>query len=229
MRLNALTRFAAFCLGVVGLQVAPVAAGETIEPPTTEEAQAAYARFATAFVGRLINAGVPFTLSGSKFAEINELAHRQPLRGCDERRERDPDPFAPADAPPPPIVFNCTWESGERISLTRVPNTGTWVVSDDAIAAAGAGILLVGPKQQTQQVVAVPTAPKKAPELPGVNVPAPPAAVASIAPQAVYSGANLQAMPSPFVPPARAEPVRSSNPTPAGLSPMPTPFANGAR
>ncbi|WP_162590543.1 hypothetical protein [Variovorax sp. RA8] len=193
-----------------------------MSPPTSEEAQAAYARFATAFVGRLYSTGSA-TLGGGKVAEINEFAHRQPLRGCDERREPDADPFAPADAAPPPVVFNCTWENGERISLTRVANTGVWTVSNDAAAAAGAGMMLVGPLRDEPQVVAIPTAPIKAPapEAPA----APPASVATTAAQPVFVGPNMQAMPSPFVPPARAEPVRSaSSPAPASLGPMPAPF-----
>lgn len=201
--------------------------GEAPAPPTNEDAQAAYARFATAFVGRLIAAGLPGTLSGDKVAEINEFAHRQALRGCDERQAPEPDPFAQADVPPPPVVFNCTWESGERISLTRVANTGSWVVSGDAAAAAGTGILLVGSKQEAPLVVAIPTAPIKS-QVEEV-APAAPTAVAAAAPPIVYSGANLKAMPSPFVPPVRAEPVRSGGLTPASLSPMPTPFANGTR
>lgn len=222
MRLNRSIGLVTLCLG--GVQAAAAQ-----EPPTSEEAQAAYSRFATAVVGRLIAAGLPTTLSGGKFAEINEFAHRQPLRGCDERREPDRDPFAPADAPPPPVVFHCTWESGERISLTRIANTGSWMVSDDASAAAGAGMLPVGLKLEAPHVAAIPTAPIKASAL--VEEPAPAAAEAVATPPAAvtYSGANLRAMPSPFVPPARAEPVRSSTPTPAALGPMPTPFAVGAR
>lgn len=86
MRLNRSIGLVTLCLG--GVQAAAAQ-----EPPTSEEAQAAYSRFATAVVGRLIAAGLPTTLSGGKFAEINEFAHRQPLRGCDERREPDRDPL----------------------------------------------------------------------------------------------------------------------------------------
>lgn len=197
------------------------ATGAEVDPPTSEEAQAAYARFATAFVSRLISAGLPTTLSGGKFAEINEFAHRQPLRGCDERYEPDTDVFAPADAAPPPVVFNCTWQNGERISLTRVANTGSWAVSNDAAAAASAGMLLVGTQREGPQVVAIPTAPIK----PHQAAPAAPAvSVASAPAPAVLTGANMQAMPSPFVPPARSEPVRSASAAPASLGPMPTPF-----
>lgn len=214
-------------LTLAGAMSAVSATGGEVSPPTSEEAQAAYSRFATAFVGRLIDAGLPTTLSGGKFAEINEFAHRQPLRGCDERYEPDADPFAPSDATPPPVVFNCTWDNGERISLTRVANTGSWAVSNDAAAAASAGILLVGPQRQEPQVVAIPTAPIKPPQ---PDVPAAPeVSVASVPAPAVFSGANMQAMPSPFVPPARAEPVRSSSATPASLGPMPTPYAVGSR
>jgi len=196
-----------------------------VSPPTSEEAQAAYARFLTAFAGRLYTAGSA-TLSGGKVAEINEFAHRQSLRGCDGRREPDADPFAPADAAPPPVVFNCTWENGSRISLTRVANTGVWMVSNDATAAAGAGMMLVGPRREEPQVVAIPTAPITAapPEAPAV-----PAVAATSAPTpTVFTGANMQAMPSPFVPPARAEPVRSSTPAPA-TGPMPAPYSAGSR
>jgi hypothetical protein len=222
MQLNRLIGIGALCLG--GLQVAAAQ-----EPPTTEEAQAAYSRFATTLVGRLIAAGLPAKLSDGKFSELNEFAHRQPLRGCDERREIEPDPFAPADAPAPPVVFHCTWESGERISLTRVPNTGTWMVSDQATAAAGAGMLPVGPQVEAPRVAAIPTAPIKPPA--PADVPAAPAAeaVATAPPPMTYSGANLRAMPSPFIPPARAEPVRSSAPAATALAPMPTPFAAGTR
>ena len=221
MRLSRLIGLAALCL--CGVQAA-----DAQEPPTSEEAQAAYSRFATAVVGRLIAAGLPTTLSGGKFAEINEFAHRQALRGCDERREPDTDPFAPADSPPPPVVFNCTWESGERISLTRIANTGSWVVSDDATAAAGAGMLPVGPKLEAAHVAAIPTAPIKAPTPAEEPAPAVVEGVAMAPTALTYSGANLRAMPSPFVPPARSEPVRSGTPTPTAIGPMPTPFA-GAR
>lgn len=209
-------------LAAAALLGAMHASGGEVAPPTSEEAQAAYARFATVFVSRLIAAGLPATLSGGKFAEINEFAHQQPLRGCDERREPDPDPFAPADAKPPPIIFNCTWENGERISFTRIGSTGTWTVSNDAAAAASAGMLFVGPQRQEPEVVAIPTVPIKAPapEAPA----APPVQVATTAAQPVFVGANMQAMPSPFVPPARAEPVRSASPAPASLGPMPAPF-----
>ncbi|WP_146039607.1 hypothetical protein [Variovorax sp. WDL1] len=198
------------------------ATGGEVAPPTSEEAQAAYSRFATAFVGRLISAGLPATLSGGKLAEINEFAYRQPLRGCDERQEPATDPFAPADAKPQPIIFNCTWENGERISFTRIGSTGTWTVSKDAAAAASAGMLLVGPQRQEPEVVAIPTVPIKAPapEAPA----APPVQVATTASQPVFVGPNMQAMPSPFVPPARAEPVRSISLAPASLGPMPAPF-----
>lgn len=208
-------------LALAGAMCAMHATSAEVSPPTSEEAQAAYARFATAFVGRLYSArSAP--LSGGKVAEINEFAHRQPLRGCDEWHESVPDPFAPADAPPPPIVFNCTWENGERISLTRIGSTRTWTVSNDATAAAGAGMLLVGPQRQEPEVVAVPTAPIKppAPEVPA----APPVSVATTVAPATFVGANMQAMPSPFVPPARGEPVRSASPAPASLGPMPAPF-----
>ncbi|MDN8616535.1 hypothetical protein [Variovorax ginsengisoli] len=200
-----------------------------VSPPTSEEAQAAYARFVTSFAGRLYSAGSA-TLSGGKVAEINEFAHRQPLRGCDERREPGADPFAPADAAPPPVVFNCTWENGERISLTRVANTGVWMVSNDAAAAAGAGMMLVGPLRKEPQVVAIPAAPSKAapPDAPP-DAPAVPAVAATSAPApTIFTGANMQAMPSPFVPPARAEPVRSSTPAPA-IGPMPAPYSAGGR
>lgn len=208
-------------VALAGAMCAMHATSTEVSPPTSEDAQAAYARFATGLVGRLYSAGLG-TLSGGKVAEINEFAHRQALRGCDEWREPVPDPFAPADAPPPPIVFNCTWENGERISLTRVPNTGTWVVSNDAVAAASAGMLLVGPQREEPQVVAVPTAPIKppAPEAPA----APPVSVATTAAPPVFMGANMQAMPSPYVPPVRADPVRSASPAPASLGPMPAPF-----
>lgn len=227
MALNTLSRLVALWCGGLLMHAAAVA-GEAVAPPTTEEAQAAYARFATGFVSRLIKAGVPTELSGGKFAEINELAHRQALRGCDDRREPDIDPFAPPDAPPPPVVFNCTWESGERISLTRLPNTGAWMVSDDATAAAGAGILLVGPKQEAPKVVAVPSPPKQVPEAPAAIAPGP-AAVAVVQPPPVYSGANLQAMPSPFVPPVRTEPGRSTATSTSSAGPMPTPFGSPGR
>lgn len=213
----------------VGSTIAPALAGEAPSPPTTEEAQAAYSRFLVAFVGRLGDAGLPGALAGDRMTQIQRFAARQPLRGCDEWQEPRMDPFAPADAPKPAIVFNCAWESGERISLTKVPNTGSWVVSDDASSAAAAGILLTGPKQQTPQVVAVPVKPPEpaVEEAPVAAQSAPAAAgSAGAAPHgpSFYSGANLQAMPSPFVPPARTEPARSSNSGPATVGPMPTPF-----
>ena len=212
-------------VALAGAMCAMQATSAEVSPPTSEEAQAAYARFLTAFAGRLYSAGSA-TLSGGKVAEINEFAHRQPLRGCDGRREPDADPFAPADAAPPPVVFNCSWENGERISLTRVANTGVWTVSNDAAAAAGAGMILVGPRRDEPQVVAIPTAPiKSAPP----DAPAAPAVAATSAPApTVFTGANMQAMPSPFVPPARAEPVRSSTPAPA-IGPMPAPYSAGGR
>jgi hypothetical protein len=222
MQLVRLIGMAGLCLGGLRCEAAQ-------EPPTSEEAQAAYSRFASTVVGRLITAGLPAKLSEGKFAEINEFAHRQPLRGCDERREIDPDPFAPANAPAPPVVFHCTWESGERISLTRVPNTGTWMVSDQATAAAGAGMLPVGPQVEAPRVAAIPTAPIKPPA--PTEEPAAPVADAVVAavPPMTYSGANLRAMPSPFIPPARAEPVRSSASAATALAPMPTPFTPGTR
>ncbi|OUM00062.1 hypothetical protein [Variovorax sp. JS1663] len=213
-------------VALAGAMCAMHATSGEVSPPTSEEAQAAYARFATAFVGRLYSARSA-TLSGGKVAEINEFAHRQPLRGCDERREPDADPFAPADAAPPPVVFNCTWENGERISLTRVANTGVWTVSNDAAAAAGAGIMLVGPLRDEPQVVAILTAPIKPPasEAPA----AVPAVAATRAPApTVFTGANMQGMPNPFVPPLHAEPVRSSTAAPA-IGPMPAPYSAGGR
>jgi len=195
-------------------------------PPTSEEAQAAYSRFLTAFVGRLIGAGLPATLSPGKYAEINEFAHRQRLRGCDDWREPDVDAFAPTGSTPPPIQFNCTWESGERISLTKVPNTGSWMVSDDKAAAAGAGMLLSGPMQEAPQVVGVPTAPIKPP---AAEEAPPPAAPASPPPPSVYTGPNLQAMPSPYVPPAGAPAVQRTERSPANAGPMPTPFGGANR
>lgn len=214
----------------VGTTIGQALAGDAPPaPPTNEEAQAAYARFLVAFVGRLGDAGLPNALAGDRMAQIQRFAARQPLRGCDEWQEPRVDPFAPADAPKPPIVFNCTWESGERISLTKVPNTGSWMVSDDARSAAAAGILLTGPQQQTPQVVAVPIKPQEpavdeAPgSAPSVSVGAGSAGAAPHAP-AVYSGTNMQAMPSPYVPPGRAEPPRSSSPSAGSLGPMPTPF-----
>lgn len=226
MRLIRVVSTAAVALA--GALSAMHATSAEVSPPTSEEAQAAYARFATAFADRLYSAASA-ALSGGKVAEINEFAHRQPLRGCDERRELDADPFAPADAPPPPIVFNCTWENGERISLTRVANTGAWTVSNDAAAAAGAGMMLVGPPRDEPQVVSIPIAPVKSapPDEPAVL--APPAVAATSAPApTVFTGANMQAMPSPFVPPARAEPARSSTVAPAA-GPMPTPYSPGGR
>ena len=219
MRLIRVVSTAAVALA--GALSAMHATSAEVSPPTSEEAQAAYARFATAFADRLYSAASA-RLSGGKVAEINEFAHRQALRGCDERREPDADPFAPADAAPPPVVFNCTWENGERISLTRVANTGAWTVSNDAAAAAGAGMMLVGPRREEPKVVAIQTAPITAapPEAPAV-----PAVAATSAPApTVFTGANMQAMPSPFVPPARAEPARSASPAPASLGPMPAPF-----
>ncbi len=201
-------------------------------PPTTQDAQEAYSRFATAFVARLADAHQTSPLTPGKISEINEFAHRQALRGCDERRPPEQDPFAPEPSPgdrPPPVVFHCTWDSGERISLTWIANTGSWVLSDDATAAAGAGMVLAGPRIEGPQVAAIPVTPlKDAP----ATVPDPvqtPVAVASypVARQPVYMGTSLQAMPSPFVPPARNRPEPAAPAPAAAGGPMPSPYATG--
>jgi hypothetical protein len=221
-------RLGVFCLGAAVGMGGGAFAQEPPQPPTTEEAQEAYARFLLAFVGRVVEAGMPSPLTNAKIAEINAFARRQALRGCDEWREPRVDPFAPADTPKPPIVFNCTWESGERISLTKVPNTGIWMLSDDAHAAAAAGMILTGPKQQNQEVVAVPVKPPDPPAAEEASSASttPAAGSTGAAPHAptVYRGANMQAMPSPYVPPSSAEPNRAPAPAPAPASPMPTPL-----
>lgn len=199
------------------------------DPPTSEDAQVAYSRFAIGFLARLVDVQQLGALSPGKISEINEFAQRQRLRGCDERRIPEPDPFAPAESlrKQDPVTFHCTWESGERISLTRVPNTGSWIVSDDVAAAAGAGMVLAGPRADGPKVAAIPVAPLKEPP---VAEPAPEqaAAVASypVAQQPVFVGASMQAMPSPFVPQTTTlyrPPAASAGPA----GPMPTPFSGG--
>lgn len=210
--------------------VASATTAEAVLPPTTEEAQEALSRFAVGLVARLADAKQTAALTPGKIAEINEFAHRQPLQGCDDRRLPDADPFAPApkpDEPPAPVVFHCTWASGERISLTRVANTGSWIVSDDATAAEGAGMILTGPRLEGPKVVAIPVAQLKdaAAEEPAVEQAK---AVASypVTRQSVFVGASMEAMPSPFIP-QTAAPTRPpiTNAGPAG--PMPTPFIAG--
>lgn len=198
-------------------------------PPTTEDAQEAFSRFATGIVARLADAQQIGALTPGKIAEINEFAQRRALRGCDERKPPEVDPFAPPPKPddvPAAVVFHCTWESGERISLTRSANTGSWLVSDDAAAAAGAGMVLAGPRIEGPKVAAIPVAPLK--ETPTAEPVPEQAAVVSypVAQQPVFVGANMQAMPSPFVPPTTAlsrPPATTAGPA----GPMPTPFAGG--
>lgn len=200
-----------------------------LEPPGTEEVQEAYARFLAGVVGKLEAAGAPVTSAAERQAQVNVFARRMKLRDCDRRGDAWPDPFASADATPP-VVFHCTWETGERISLTRSANTGAWAVSDDATAAAGAGVLLVGPKVDGPTVAAVPvvpTAPKS--EQPPV-LSAPPLMTASaVAPVRAEVGGLLQAMPSPYVAPMRSEratPLPAPAAALASPGPMPAPYAH---
>ncbi|MBS0454187.1 MAG: hypothetical protein JSS14_23035 [Proteobacteria bacterium] len=209
---------------------APAWGAEAPSPPTLEESQGAYARHAAQVLSRLVKDGKPVQLTNEQLASINEFARRRTLRGCDDWRVPERDAFAPADAPPPPVVFNCTWDSGERISLTYVPNTRSWTMSDDRTAAAAAAMLLTGPQQpEEKKVVAVPVAPvKPAAQESAAQVPQVAASAAAPIASALL-GASMIAMPSPFVPPARAETVRPSA-TPASVAgPMPTPFSNASK
>lgn len=211
----------------VFMGAAPAWSADSPTPPTLEDAQDAYARHAAQVLSRLVKDGKPVQLTNEQLASINEFARRRTLRGCDDWREPERDAFAPADAPPLPVVFNCTWDSGERISLTYVPNTRSWTMSDDRTAAAAAGILLTGPQQEEKKVVAVPVAPvKPAAEEPAAQVPQ----VATSAPApagAALSGSNMTSMPSPFIPPTRVEPARPSAAPASAAGPMPSPFPSG--
>lgn len=223
-----LTRALLRCIPAVGaLVLAGMSCAGELMPPSTEEVQEAYARFLTGVVGKLEAAGAPAKTSAERQAQISVFARRMRTRGCDERMDIWADPFASSDAAPP-VVFHCTWESGERISLTRSTNTGAWSVSDDATAAAGAGVLLVGPKVEPPAVVAVPVVPTvpKA-EQPPPAAPAP-ATASFVTPIRADAGGSLQAMPSPYVPPTRSERA-TPLPVPAAAlpspGPMPAPYA----
>ncbi|MFZ3119205.1 MAG: hypothetical protein WA159_12880 [Variovorax sp.] len=220
------------CAALVGaLVLAGGSHAAELEPPGTEEVQEAYARFLAGVVGKLEAAGAPVSSASERQAQVNVFARRMKLRDCDRRGDTWPDPFASADATPP-VVFHCTWESGERISLTRSANTGAWAVSDDATAAAGAGVLLVGPKVDGPTVADVQLAPKapNAAPVPAATpiVQVPQVASAVVAPVRLGADGLLQAMPSPYVPPTRSEaPMTLASPQPPSKpGAMPAPYAS---
>ncbi|TAL65832.1 MAG: hypothetical protein EPN79_11820 [Burkholderiaceae bacterium] len=201
------------------------------------------------FVTRLIKTGLPYKMTSEHLAEINAWAHSMTLGDCGPLNDTDSDPFAPEGTPPPPLVYNCTWENGAGVSFTRVANTGAWRISDDATAAQGAGAVLDGKPREEEKVVSVPILPSSTdddsngsssgskpiqssqPE--AASPPAPTYLTASrFNSLHSFSPAELMAMPSPYIPPSAAPAATSRLPganSQGNAGQMPTPFARRAK
>lgn len=221
------------------LVVASVAfAGDDVGPPSPDEAVSAFARHATQAIEQM---GLLGTDNDQRYAQqmgkINVFASRMRLGACNQRSAAD-DPFLPADAPRPAVVFDCKWSTGERISFTRLANTGSWMVSDQATTAEGMGMKFVGvrPAAVESTVASIAIAPMKSP------TPIAPDETPSPAAQSGTQRARLQAslgtaaalgrpiltpkdLPSPFVAPGG---LPAALPTPVAVDPgpMPTPYAS---
>lgn len=219
-------------LATLSLFCAAARADGEIEAPTQDEAVGAFVRNAAYVFDKMGLLGADNEARyAQQMGKINVFATRLKLDTCNQRTGVD-ETFNEPGTPKRPVVFDCRWSTGERISFTRVGSTGAWAVSDQATTAEGMGMVFAGPRPAgvETQVASIKIAPiievPKAPEAPSADPGVTRTLVPSLGTAAALGKpiATPKDLPSPFVAPGGA--AAAPAPVKVDPGPMPTPFAS---
>lgn len=204
-------------------------AGQDIEPPTQDEAVAAFAVHASLILDKMGMMGTGDATAagqrryGDMMGKVNVFAARKQLGTCNQRPRPD-ETFMAADAPRPPVLFDCRWSTGERVSFTRLSTTGAWMVSDQATTAEGMGMVYAGPRQASTVTAIAVTPPKEVERAPEATVAAAQAPALALAPQGGKPFLTPKDLPSPYVGTGTLSAPAPTQTKSADPGPMPTPF-----